>query len=298
MDTHDIDSLATPAERNRDSFPLPGRAASQVAIPAPRHGSQRWAGAPTALRDGDGTTLLAYRVREDGDRVVLARSEDGVRFSTITELSAKDLGVAMVERAAPVPTPAGWRLYISCAEPGTKNWWIGLLESRELADLATADLRRLALGGPLDAVKDPIVRWSGGQWRMWVCCHPLDIPGAEDRMSTAYSTSGDGVSWHWHGTVLSGRSGEWDARGARLTCVLPDGRACYDGRATAEENWFERTGLAVPAGDGARLRAVGGEPVADVRYLDVLALPDGGHRLYYEARRPDGAHELRTELLG
>ena len=79
--------------------------------------------------------------------------------------------------------------------------------------------------------------------------------------------------------------------------MLPDGRACYDGRATARENWFERTGLADPAApSGPGLRAHAGEPVADVRYLDVLALPGGGHRLYYEARRTDGAHELRTEL--
>ena len=49
------------------------------------------------------------------------------------------------------------------------------------------------------------------------------------KVNTAYATSGDGLEWQWHGTVLEGRPGQWDARGARLTCVLPDGRAAYDG---------------------------------------------------------------------
>jgi hypothetical protein len=38
-------------------------------------------------------------------------------------------------------------------------------------------------------------------------------------------------------------------------------------------------------------------PVADVRYLDVVPLAGGGHRIYYEARLPDESHELRTELI-
>lgn len=39
------------------------------------------------------------------------------------------------------------------------------------------------------------------------------------------------------------------------------------------------------------------EPVADVRYLDVVPLRGGGYRIYYEARLPDESHELRTELI-
>lgn len=294
------------------AFPVPGRAPSRVAVPAPDHGEQRWAGAPTALLDGP-ATLLVHRVRDgDGDRVVVGRSEDGESFSPLACVPSAGLGVAMVERAALVPLPRTgggrtWRLYVSCAEPGTTSWWIGLLESPTLEGLPAAPLRRLDLrdpAGPADAVKDPIVRrrsTGAGGWEMWVCVHPLHVPGAEDRMSTAYATSDDGVAWRWHGTVLAGRPGRWDARGARVTSVLPDGRACYDGRATAEENWFERTGLADPATESVptaapALVAADAGPVADVRYLDVLPLPQGGHRLYYEAGRPDGAHELRTEL--
>ena len=118
-------------------------------------------------------------------------------------------------------------------------------------------------------------------------------------MNTAYATSDDGITWKWHGTVLSGRPGEWDARGARLTTVLPDGRAAYDGRASKEENWFERTGLARLTGSRpGELEQVGDDAVRDVRYLDVLALPDGGYRIWYEARLPDESHELRTEHTG
>ena len=50
-------------------------------------------------------------------------------------------------------------------------------------------------------------------------------------------------------------------------------------------------------GGPGRLVPAGGEPVADVRYLDVLPLPAGAFRIFYEARLPDESHELRTELM-
>jgi hypothetical protein len=80
--------------------------------------------------------------------------------------------------------------------------------------------------------------------------------------------------------------------------VLPDGRAAYDGRASKEENFSERTGLARPAGTGpGRLAAEDAGPVSDARYLDVVPLPGGGWRLWYEFPLPDQSHELRTELI-
>jgi hypothetical protein len=122
---------------------------------------------------------------------------------------------------------------------------------------------------------------------------------------TEYATSTDGLEWTWQGTALAGRPGYWDSRGTRVTAVVPDGEAVvafYDGRASAAQNYEERTGVAAGAGPTSLL-ALGADPAAEspyagrgLRYLDVLALPGGGRRLYYEMARPDGAHELRTEL--
>jgi hypothetical protein len=271
------------------TFPIPRMTDATVAAPAPGTGPGYWAGAPAAVLDGD-TYVLAYRVRNghDGnDANVVARSDDGVRFEPVVTLDESRFGALYVERPALVRTDDGWRLYVCCATPGSKAWWIGALDAPTLERLADAEHRVVLPGDDLNAVKDPIVRRDGdGRWHAWICCHLLDIPGEEDRMNTAYATSADGMSWDWHGTVLEGRPESWDARGARVTAVLPDGRMAYDGRATKEENWFEKTGL-------TEARE---EPVADVRYLEVLPLPSGGHRIYYEARLPDDSHELRTEL--
>ena len=282
------------------SFPLPGIGDASVAVPAPGAGAGCWAGAPSAALDDDGTLVVAYRVRiidADLAATVVARSADGAQLTTVATLDKARFGAMSLERPALVRTDAGaWRLYVCCATPGSKHWWIDVLEAADPAAIGDADATTLFPGDEHTGVKDPVIRRFGGQWHAWICCHPLDEPDEEDRMTTAYATSGDGLEWTWHGTVLAGQPGMWDARGARVTAVLPDGRATYDGRATKEENWFERTGLARHTGDG-KLEPLGDQPVADVRYLDVLPLRDGSFRMYYEARLPDESHELRTELI-
>jgi hypothetical protein len=137
-----------------------------------------------------------------------------------------------VERPALVRTEDGrWRLYVCCATPNSKHWWIGVLEADDPAGFADAQTRPAFPGDDRTGVKDPLVRRVDRGWEAWICCHPLDEPEEEDRMTTAYATSADGLDWDSHGTVLAGRPGSWDARGARVTTVLPDGRAAYDGRA-------------------------------------------------------------------
>ena len=124
-------------------------------------------------------------------------------------------------------------------------------------------------------------------------------------MVTDHATSEDGWNWTWDGTALAGRPGHWDARGTRITAVrFAPGQivAYYDGRATAEQNYEERTGVAAGT-EPTALTQLRTTPLAQspygaggLRYLDVLELGDGRRRLYYEMSRPDGAHELRTEL--
>lgn len=298
------------------TLPLPRWEGSSVVIEPPAPGAGAWAGAPCAVRAGD-EIVLAYRVRRPigegrGFANVIARSADGVRFTTVAQVTKDRFGAESLERPALVRTPEGrWRLYVSAATPGTKHWRVDLLEADDPAGLAEAPARTVLAGDDTVAVKDPVLlRTDDGRWHLWASCHPLESWDDADRMSTWYATSPDGVSWAWHGVALAGRPGQWDARGVRVSSVLADGdllMAAYDGRATARENWEERTGTAYGSRDAAglftSLEAADEPPVASphapggLRYLSIVALPEGGHRVYYEATRADGAHDLRTELI-
>jgi len=261
---------------------------------------------PSAVAD-DGAVFLAYRLRRPvgqgrGYANVVARSEDGEHFSTVAVLHRDSFGGESLERPCLVRTPdRRWRLYVTVATPGSKHWRVDLLEADEPAGLGTADAATVLPGDDGFAVKDPVMRLVDGTWHAWASRHPLDDPDATDRMTTDHATSPDGRDWVWEGTALAGRPGEWDARGVRVADVLLDeGVAFYDGRATAEQNWEEQTGLAVLGGLG-RWTAVGDRPVGvsphglgDLRYVSTVPPADGSTRFYVEVTRADGAHDLRT----
>ena len=301
---------------NRVLLPRPDDAVT--AVEPPGQGSGYWAGAPSAVA-ADGGVYLAYRLRRPvgsgrGYAVGIAFAADGVHFGDPLAVIAKEeLDTDSLERPELVQLPeGGWRLYLSCATTGTKHWRV---EATDAAHPAEFDVRRRVVVLPGDprkrAVKDPVITWHGGRWHMWATIHPLADPDATDQMTTEYATSADGLDWTWQGTALCGRPGEWDGRGTRVTAVRFGGTgpypvtAYYDGRASAAENYEERTGIAIGTDPAALLgtsRPGAGPAVGSphhsggLRYLDLVGLPDGQTRLYYEMTQPDGSHALVTEV--
>jgi len=292
-----------------EALPLPRWTGAQIVVAPPDSGSGTWAGAPSAWRHGD-DIFLAYRLRRPigegrGYANVVARSADGVHFTTVAVVSKDRFGGASLERPALVVTPEGsWRLYVSVATPGTKHWRVDLIEADEPGKLGDAPARTALPGDDSIGVKDPVLLHDGRLWHLWASCHPLESDEHADRMSTWHATSPDGIVWEWRGVALAPRPGHWDARGVRVSAVVPTPTgivATYDGRASAAENWEERTGVAEGTFD--RLTAKDGEPVGSphaphgLRYLTVVTDKDGRRRIYYEATRADGAHDLRTEVI-
>jgi len=285
--------------------PLPSYDDPQVVVPAPGVGPGNWAGAASALLHA-GTFWLTYRVRRPltdgrGVSVIVARSDDGLTFEQVAEVRREAFGSESFERPVLVPVPGlGWRLYLSCATPGSKHWWLDSLTAETPEDLPRGKRRIVHAGDDFTAVKDPVITLGPNGWRMWLCCHPLDVVGHEDRMTTRLLVSNDGLDWVDRGEVLAGRPGHWDARGARVTAEITDDpvTVLYDGRADASSNWHETTGVA--RWDGRRLVPDDVAPITSPhsdgawRYASAVRLPDGRTRFYVEAARPDGAHDLVT----
>jgi hypothetical protein len=207
------------------------------------------------------------------------------------------MGAESLERPALVHRPdGGWRLYLSCATWNSKHWWVECLDADDVKNLPGGTRTVVFPGDHRLALKDPVVTVDGDGWHAWVCCHPLDEPGQEDRMWSAYARSADGLVWSEPVPVLRPDGEGWDARGTRVTAVLPGGPlpggplpggplpggplpggnlarpglvAYYDGRPDAAQNWYEQTGLAVAAAPGdaagdaaAPLTALGDRPLA------------------------------------
>jgi hypothetical protein len=277
-------------------LPLPRWEDSQPVLHA-APGVGNWIGAASALIHGD-YIYLAYRDRHPveqgrGNKAYVARSPlaSGVHFETLCAIDKADMDAESLERPALDVTPDGaWELYLSCATFNSKHWRIERLRASRPEDFSPRTRETVFPGSAAFGIKDPVLLREH-ELRIWATLHPL-TEGDEDadRMISVDADSGK--------TVMTPEPGTWYSRGTRITAVVGE-YAYFDGRASAAENFEERTGTA--HWDGSRYVPEAG-PVSSpfgggaLRYVSAITLPDGARRLYYESATEYGSHELRTEL--
>jgi hypothetical protein len=283
------------AHESRGRRLLPEWERSQPVLHA-AHGTGNWIGAASALLHGD-FIYLAYRDRHPvdkgrGNRAYVARSplDNGIHFDTLCVIGKEEMDAESLERPALDVTPEGdWDLYLSCATFNSKHWRIERLRARRPEDFKASTRETVFPGSAEFGIKDPVLV-RGRDLRVFATEHPL-TQGDEnaDQMVSVAAVTGE--------SVLVPQPGTWYSRGTRLTSVVGE-YAYFDGRASAGENFEEKTGIArwngfqyVPEAGPAASPFGGGA----LRYVSAIELP-AGLRLYYESATEYGSHELRTEL--
>jgi len=306
---------------------------SQIVREPLAEGAGWWAGAPGAFRDpADGSIYLTYRYRrprgvepDRGAETHLARSRDGLAFDDIFVITKDQLDSPSIERCAINRADDGtWLWFISYVDGEDGRWRIDLLEAPSPDAFDPASRKTLFTAPTLgvEGVKDPWIMRVGPVWYMLIsyATSPTrqatheELHGTADiyntgltRSCSALATSLDGRFWQWHGDIMHPqREGAWDSYATRLGCVIPHGGGWlgfYDGSASVEGNYEERTGLAI-SGDLFTWRSlcpngpalVSPHGAGSLRYVDFVRTPEGGI-FYFEATRADGSHDLRAVTL-
>lgn len=279
-------------------------------------GEGYWVGAP-CVHTHQGVTYLTVRERtpdERGRTLLLTERVDLAKYEPVMELSASELGVQSIERAAlstDVRT-GDLKLYLS-VDHGQNDWTIQKLDDVSRPDEFDASTARDVLTphpGRSDeqTVKDPHLITLGERYVMFYAGH-------DGRSEQAHmATSHDGERWKRDPNNPVLPSQYWHDHHTRISCVLPAKDApfwlvFYDGSGVEDyqPNWNLRTGVAIthdlrdiidtsheePRYPGPQT----GNPditgqFGTFRYLDVHR--DGAELvMYYEAAAAHGSFELR-----
>jgi len=287
-----------------------------------------WVGCASVLHEPDKDRfVLTYRQRRprghsDGDRgwrCAVAVSSDGVNFTDVWSVRKEEMSSPSMERFSLIPQEGGgYQLYISYVDPADNRWRIDVVEAAEVDGFDIHSRREVltAASSGTEGVKDPyLLRRGPVTYLIASYAEKLASGSAAEAHATAdiynvgatthptgLATSVDGRRFTWHGQVMAvGES--WDCYQARINSVVPLGGGgylgFYDGSSSHEENYEERTGLAVSPDlfTWHRLTLEGPWTVVphttgSVRYVDAHLIKDQWW-IWFETTRADGAHELR-----
>jgi hypothetical protein len=289
-----------------------------------------WAGAPGAFYETtEKAWYLTYRLRrprgiepDRGGEARIARSADLKNWRDIWSVNKIQYQTASIERSTLQRGPDGiWRYFTSYVDPKDGRWLTAMLrgpdvtrlEARSSTVIFTAPALRL------EGIKDPWILRHGELYHMFLSVavatpgttaqshSTFDIYNTGECLSaTGLATSADLDHWAWKGIVFQPAATGWDCYCRRINSVVPvDGRflAFYDGSASHEENYEEKTGLAVST-DLFNWQTLTANAPAQVsphgshslRYMDAQARGKNAVA-FYEQARPDGSHDLRLTIL-
>jgi len=241
----------------------------------PGQGRGYWVGAPTVWFDRtDRRFYLSYRLRrprgvapDRGAETRIAVSADGIHFEDVWRAAKDQFDSPSIERCSLARGRDGrWQYFVSFVDGRDGRWRVDRLEAESIDKLDPASRRPVFTADQLgiEGVKDPNVFVHGGIYWMLLSYVPTPAGATHEQMHasadiyntglslscSAVASSLDGKDWLWHGPIMRPQpgSGRWDAYATRVCCVVPAGPiwiAYYDGARSVEENYEERTGLAV-----------------------------------------------------
>ena len=294
-----------------------------------------WVGAPGAFYEpNEKAWYLTYRIRrprgvepDRGGEARIARSRDLAKWEDVWSVTKDKFESASIERSALRRDKSGrWHYFVSYVDPADGRWCVSRLSSDRLesldADRAVPVFKAKPLG--LEGIKDPWIYQREGSFSMIVSValptnkttdqshSTLDIFNTGECVSaTGLAISSDLEHWQWKGVVFAPDATGWDRYCRRINSFFAAGpnragtrlEAFYDGSASHEQNYEEKTGIATSTDDGQSWKSTTPDrpfftsPHGSgcLRYTDVQLL-DRGVLLFYECARPDGAHDLRLAI--
>jgi len=289
-------------------------------------GNGYWAGAPGAFYEpAEKAWYVTYRLRrprgvepDRGGEARIARSTDLINWTDIWSVNKSEYKSASIERSTIHRGPDKiWRYFTSYVDPADGRWCTARLKANDPAEFSAGDVRILFTAKPLglEGVKDPWITLHHGVYYMFLSI-ALPTPKTSDKShatldiyntgecvsATGLATSRDLDNWEWQGVIFKPEGAGWDRYCRRINSVISiwgKFAAFYDGSASHEENYEEKTALALSpdlrswkslSEDGPVLTS----PYAShsLRYIDAQEV-GGKVFVFYEYARPDGAHELR-----
>ena len=177
-----------------------------------RDEAEWWAGAPSVVRDAQGTFWLAARMRSPeqpvglrGYEIRLLRSPDGLHFTPVRSIHRSELPIPGFERPALALDPRTGRFKLYVCGPWQEGPWC-ILKFDDVEELARIDARtaRPVIQAPerkyprdvsVREYKDPVILHALGQWHCFVTGY------VRQNERIFHFTSPDGEAWEPVGEV-------------------------------------------------------------------------------------------------